>query len=176
MEIKDYVALFLGLVGTTLGLINLYRDVRKSRVRAVVKPFPATPVPGAAQRMLNSIPSVDELRHMLDANREPQSVVIQITNCGAIPLHIMAVGFLDPSTPLQNRFYLITPRKKGEPPGERLDPNEQKNIDTELSAQLKGYLKSVSATAFVELGGGRIVKGSTPVFDHLISHLKSTAT
>ncbi len=176
MDIKDYIALFLGLVGTTLGLINLYRDVTKSRARAVVKPFPATPVTGAAQRMLNLIPSVDELRPILDANKEPQSVVIQITNSGAIPLYIMAVGFLDPSRPLQNRFYLITPRKKGDPPGERLDPNEQRNIDTELSTELKSYLKLVSATAFVELGGGRIVKGSTPVFELLISHLKSPAT
>ena len=171
MEINyQTIALALGVVGTVLGIINSYWAITANRVRLSVKPYPVL----KRQGNIHVLPrNGSELKDSLNRSEEPKEILVQVINTGRATAWITGLGFIDKAK--NERFNLVTPdlETNGRFP---LNPNEQKNIPTKMTPQLRKYLRAGVDAAFAEAAGGRVFVGSTEVWGNYLQWLVAEET
>lgn len=169
MEINyQTVALALGVVGTALGIINSYWAITANRVRLSVKPYPVL----RRQGNIHVLPrDASELKDCLNLSEEPKEILVQVINTGRATAWITGLGFIDKSK--NERFNLVTPdlETNGRFP---LNSNEQKNIPTQMTSELRKYLRAGVDAGFAEAAGGKVFVGSTDVWESYLQWLKKT--
>ena len=118
MEWKDIIALVLGTIGTTLGVINLIRSFWDDRVRLRVIPSLARILPDG----LISASSAAALQTLLKA-RELPTVSIEVINLSKFPVTVSEIGLCEGH--LKKRAPFIKAQiVKGEDLPRRLEPRE----------------------------------------------------
>ncbi len=165
MEIKDFIFLFFGLVGTILGIINLYIEIKKQKPQALVKPYPAFRL---SKKLLSAFPDNTELNKYIKEKGFPSTVAMDITNVGKVTIYIKSVGFFNPKTPYKGRFIITT----GNTQPKKLEPNELWQINTELTQNLLKHLLTKHDRMFIEVGNGNFFYGTTKVFKYFIKKIR----
>ncbi len=167
MEINyQTIALALGVVGTVLGIINSYWAVTANRVRLSVRPYPVLKRQG---NILVLPRNADELKDWLNRSQEPKEISLQVMNTGRATAWITGLGFIEKAK--NERFNLVPPELEtnGRFP---LNSNEQKNIPTKVTPELRKYLRAGIDAAFAEAAGGKVFVGSTDVWESYLLWLK----
>lgn len=114
-EIQPYLALILGAIGTSLGLVNLIRDVRKNSERISVIAIPVirrkiedghATVIGEITNDLNAktsqnswrnigLKSVDALNERLESNEVPNLIGFEVRNASSHSIFLHTLGLAE---------------------------------------------------------------------------------